>query len=155
MVRGPDHGRGDGLVTARSLAGSRANKHRPVARRTLLSDRLTELVTNTVAVEVRALWRQPWLRPQRWRHPAVTGHGCKPDHAARAVDIEACFPNPPALAGARPCHPGLETKTPPMNAKGTTVRSAAYHRQNGTVRLTPRQLRRMVKKYQRETGTPA
>lgn len=31
----------------------------------------------------------------------------------------------------------------------TTGRSAAYHRQNGAIRLTPRQLRRMQKKYNR------
>jgi hypothetical protein len=85
----------------------------------------------------------------RFADPHIIGQGSKPNHAARAVSIDACFPLADSLLGTRPAHPGKETKTAPMTTKGTTRRSAAYHRQHGCVRLTPRQMRRLEKKYRR------
>ena len=153
------------MRSLRHRAGSRRNKHHPNARQTRISD-----YTTGQHGEVGG-----WAGP----YPGQCGIECacgvtfdgfdtlaqahelldlhiasyrKPNHAARAVSIDACFPLADPLLGTRPAHPGKETKTEPM---GYGHRIGAYRNQNGAGRhLTDRQERRLEKKWRRANLRP-
>lgn len=103
----------------RRLAGTRANKHRPIARRTRLSDRSDWYVGG-------------------WNWPMAP---------CRHVDITACFPGAAALGGRR--GPDAARRAgdcgrfpAPMTA---SRRETNYFAQTGR-RITDRQDRRIFKK---------
>jgi hypothetical protein len=137
----------------RAMAGSRLNKHHPVARFVRRSD---------CAIERRetdyAGWYEAGLyaseSPERGLFFALAAldhdpaQGSKPNHATRAVSIDACF------GGRLPDRDSAKTEAAHRAgdcgrfAAPTTAlaRREAYRRQDGRYRATPKQFRRLWKK---------
>jgi hypothetical protein len=116
-------------MSSRHLAGSRANKHHPLARETRASDTYGSM----------DLWPAEQVYP--------------PNHAARAVDIRTCKPTlGDALGGRRPTRADAKASThaTPLTAER---RVANYQRQNRAKWLTPRQAKRAMHKERRNGGT--
>jgi hypothetical protein len=113
-------------MSSRHRAGSRANKHHPLARETRASDTYGSM----------DLW------PAEQAYP--------PNHAARAVDIRACKP-PVGGIGRRPTRADAKASThaTPLTAER---RVANYQRQNHAKWLTPRQAKRAMHKERRNGG---
>jgi hypothetical protein len=118
-------------LSPRWLAGTRANKRRPVAR----GERLSDIR--------RDGWPMDYLPP--------TDHGRRPNHAARAVSIDACFGarlpergNPGAVAGSR--GRSAATMTASMRAEVYYAQGPGDTYQNG---FTRRQARRYWHKGRR------
>jgi hypothetical protein len=144
-------------VSARALAGSRANKHRPIARRTLPSDRLVARREAKAQQYLAAADDHPQScrcgMPALLRAVAALEHdpaqGSRPDHAARAVSVDQLWP---AMAGGGPAyHPGtgVSTHATPLTYER---RLTVYLHQRGGSQLTPRQRRRALRKAYREYG---
>jgi hypothetical protein len=145
--------------STRWLSGSRANKHKPIARVGRRSDRRTEASmelarTRPLLIVEGRLWtRRQIAEDPHWGPFATTAARTiwpgKPKHADRAVSITTCFP--PLRGGGRPYHPGtgISDHAIPLTSHQRTAR---YEAQNGHSALTPRQLRRMAKKQLRAVG---
>lgn len=76
------------MNSPRHRAGSRRNKHQPVARQTCVWDTLT--YRRAYLTDLRADL-DITDRPGGFSLPSILGHRSKPSHPFRAVDIDACF----------------------------------------------------------------
>jgi hypothetical protein len=141
------------------LAGARANKHRPVARQTRVSDLAVarrEQRAWFLRRDARLMQRDDcWDFARLLYALAALEHdpalGSKPDHPFRAVNIDACFgARLPLRDSAREL---AARRAGDCGRSGATMtvlaRLDAYALQRGMPRLTPRQDRRVQHKARR------